>query len=509
LSYDQRQLSKNNFAQLLYRLFEIMDAPNPQEIPDKFSTFLPTLERFYSFEKDKVNQAGDSVSIVYHTSHALLLILGQKTEYLAKLAELRGQSSEEVILDLLIHDPGNVLSIDQLLINRLDYQKLDNPELLSTYIDKYYLDCADPSRDQEETQLLAKWVGQSPKLASLFVEKLNQAPLEKNIKWKVYFKVLGHRIKNYAQPLLDFNQSFKAYETPLQADATSKKIQEALKTREKQPAYTQEETLYKRDKLSALTRTFLENPTDPDRLWQVANHDESSGKTLKSFKNYPSHYQPKELAELSQLVDKMNTFLSVPLEEIVWDGRINDNHVNEQITKLFIPLVNPARQDQAIPFDYAKVFIARHLGGQLLGQKASMLYDGTGFKDIFDMLKQDHSISQEWLFELFDASNYVSGSPDSFSMPNKDPELFFTNAAVIYISHSEKYLGYLNSDKVPQKMKDLGKLMWCFLREKVFEGQVFSSYDPYAGEHYLDLLAQFKTKYQGETFINNRLYTRP
>ncbi len=98
-------------------------------------------------------------------------------------------------------------------------------------------------------------------------------------------------------------------------------------------------------------------------------------------------------------------------------------------------------------------------------------------------------------YELLQDANYLRGTSNEKGHPwDNANEAFASGASAFYFSADQLVTFILHPETSPE-MAEFGKLVWCYLRDRVF-GRVFTQdgLDPFVGESLDDLLAQAEDK---------------
>ncbi|HKX13041.1 MAG TPA: hypothetical protein VJP40_07805, partial [bacterium] len=95
-------------------------------------------------------------------------------------------------------------------------------------------------------------------------------------------------------------------------------------------------------------------------------------------------------------------------------------------------------------------------------------------------------------YEIFDDSNYLAGRPDYYGHPYDNASEAFASAGAAYYFKADLFAAYIRNPRTPEAMRLTGKAAWCFLRDRVFDGEVFTAdgVDPFSGEDTSRLLIE-------------------
>jgi len=98
-------------------------------------------------------------------------------------------------------------------------------------------------------------------------------------------------------------------------------------------------------------------------------------------------------------------------------------------------------------------------------------------------------------YEIIDDSNYLPGADDSRGHPHSSLTESFASAVNAYYLHADTFKAYIQNRATPERMRSFGRLAWCFMRERIFGGRVFTSdkRDPFGAETTRGLLAALRS----------------
>ncbi len=89
-------------------------------------------------------------------------------------------------------------------------------------------------------------------------------------------------------------------------------------------------------------------------------------------------------------------------------------------------------------------------------------------------------------YEIVDDSNFLWGSSDKMGHPFDDPDELFASAGYAYQNSAHLLRDFILNQDTPESLKLFGKLVWCYFRDQIFSGQVFTKNgeDPFAQESF-------------------------
>ncbi len=199
----------------------------------------------------------------------------------------------------------------------------------------------------------------------------------------------------------------------------------------------------------------------------------------------PEHQiSPTQRQDLASLVASIQLFFrGDPVRNIYWSA--NDNGYYRKSTHTvslsqfpFTKTVDPFREHE---------FILTH--------------------ELMHALYSDRNLYQEELWESLYGLSLENGNYKLFydrfyleesimGHPWEDPGEFFASAAGAYYLSADQLMLFLQDPQTSEEMRFFGKLVWCYLREKVFDGQVFTKngIDPFANQKLDDLVRSFQAR---------------
>ena len=86
-------------------------------------------------------------------------------------------------------------------------------------------------------------------------------------------------------------------------------------------------------------------------------------------------------------------------------------------------------------------------------------------------------------YELVDDSNYIQNALDELGHPHDNPSEFFASSFAAYRCHANEFAERI--EQSDPETRRLGIMIWCYMRDQIFHGDVFSDHDPFM-EYNLD-----------------------
>ncbi|MCX5727152.1 MAG: HEAT repeat domain-containing protein [Candidatus Saganbacteria bacterium] len=225
-------------------------------------------------------------------------------------------------------------------------------------------------------------------------------------------------------------------------------------------------------------------------------YDNSSGQSIVF-----SLGQSKAFSSSEQIVTGSNTVtIGSGERKIAFEGEIKETNPKKimQIHDLVAEL------NEIIPSNKIhKVKIVQDIGGLYSLDDPNMVSVSTDFINttahemghaIFHVLleKKDplwqriYYLSLEFKsYEIVDDSNYADLS-DIYGHPFDSANELFASSLAAYTLNSEKFLKYILDPDTGEETRKIGKSIFIYLRDKIFNGKVYSRDDPFKMEH-LDL----------------------
>lgn len=96
-------------------------------------------------------------------------------------------------------------------------------------------------------------------------------------------------------------------------------------------------------------------------------------------------------------------------------------------------------------------------------------------------------------YEIVKDSNYIGkiicGEVDLTARtghPWEHPSELFASSLMIYRMHADQFIAKINDPSVSRETREFGKLIFLYMRDRVFKGKIFSAVDPFKGENIND-----------------------
>lgn len=262
--------------------------------------------------------------------------------------------------------------------------------------------------------------------------------------------------------------------------------------------------------------TYWGTPLDADRLSRLipGRYSPCTGPARKfSFRGFPGPYtatvhfpegcySSREIDEIRTTILQLNTFAKVPVTTFRWGNvsfltrkRESEYDWHDHIVSLshastrgsYLPHIQETKSDLA------------HEMGHVIYRK--------GFWKDRDWEKVYWRSLVHRNYEILHDANYLrDAANDSVGHPWDDPDEAFASAVRAYFLNADQFASYILNEKTPPAMKMFGRLVWTFLRDRVFRGLVFTSddRDPFSGERFEALLKRLPGKRESlATFFRN------
>lgn len=118
-----------------------------------------------------------------------------------------------------------------------------------------------------------------------------------------------------------------------------------------------------------------------------------------------------------------------------------------------------------------------------------------GFKDrkdwegVYEMSLGHHN------YEIIAEHNYLEGCFMA-GHPHEAPTESFASAVTAYFIFADHFVANINDPRIAEPIRDFGKLVWTFMRDKVFQGRVFTKdkTDPFKDVTFDQLMAPWGSK---------------
>ncbi len=188
----------------------------------------------------------------------------------------------------------------------------------------------------------------------------------------------------------------------------------------------------------------------------------------------------QEEGELFDLIAKLNPFLAEPVKMFVWNqakgGAYNPKHHSVHLGRQpFSPTIRLMDQNRA-----AMV----HEMGHGLYQKGAFSQDADW--DVVFRMALGHGN-----YEVIDDSTYLNIS-DLVGHPFANENEAFASAVHAYFLQADAFRDCLFNPQVPTSRRRFGQLVWLYMRDRVFKGQVFTSdgQDPLKNSDFASVLSK-------------------
>lgn len=194
-------------------------------------------------------------------------------------------------------------------------------------------------------------------------------------------------------------------------------------------------------------------------------------------------FSDDERNQLIAIVEEINRYSGKPLTLIRWDNEKEAGHYyppqpgRGQYLSMGWVVTNPARDD----LGFTKSILTHEMMHSLY--EANFKGDQDFREIIYPFLLGAKN------YEIIDDSNFEPGIHDAGGHPYAKPHEAFASAAAAYYGYADKLVAFIQNPDTPNAMKVFGKLVWCFMRDRVFS-QVYTSdgADPFAEESLDQLL---------------------
>jgi hypothetical protein len=132
-----------------------------------------------------------------------------------------------------------------------------------------------------------------------------------------------------------------------------------------------------------------------------------------------------------------------------------------------------------------------HMTAHLTHEIGHALYQRLEHHGMWSLIS---TLSLGWgRYHIIDESNYFAVE-ESAGHPFSNPAEAFASAVNVYFNCADKFASYLQHKSTPPHVRRFGELVWCFMREYVFRGRVFTrdGSDPCKREATARLLHEMK-----------------
>lgn len=196
----------------------------------------------------------------------------------------------------------------------------------------------------------------------------------------------------------------------------------------------------------------------------------------------PGLFSVQEKKDILKLIAKLNPFVSRPIKMFVWNRETGAAY-NRKYHSLHL-----GRNS----FDQAMSFV-EHTKAAMVHEMGHGVFQAGGFE-------QDSE--WEFIFQLslgyrnyvaIDDSTYLP-VPDKVGHPFDNSNEAFASSVHAYFLQADQFRDCLLNPKAPKSWRYFGQLVWLYMRDRVFDGQVFTSdgVDPFRNSTVTSVLPKMK-----------------
>ncbi len=213
---------------------------------------------------------------------------------------------------------------------------------------------------------------------------------------------------------------------------------------------------------------------------------ESPARFYPLMLDYPKGDSPEHLAELTKLAAGLRGFFQgSPILSYSWDTNTAPTYYD------FHHRVSMSQS--LITYPQSKSEELHNKRGTLTHETMHGLYRDRNlasslvWQSLFPLFLEGGSGKEN--FRLFKDAIYQKNSPIDVGHPEDDSNEAFASSASAYVLSADQLIAFIQHPDTPKSMKTFGKLIWCYLRDEVFNQQVFTSdgKDPFAGCRFQEL----------------------
>lgn len=181
----------------------------------------------------------------------------------------------------------------------------------------------------------------------------------------------------------------------------------------------------------------------------------------------------EQIQELSKWIRGLNFYLKKPVTSFTWNQPDCAHYRADSHRVLLRPEwhLEPSRRTET-----AKAALSHEM--------MHGIFHSMGFAEDADWRSIYHLSLGRKNYEIFDDSNYLAGRPDYYGHPYDNASEAFASAGTAYYFKADLFAAYIRNPQTPEAMRLTGKAAWCFLRDRVFDGEVFTAdgIDPFSAE---------------------------
>lgn len=210
------------------------------------------------------------------------------------------------------------------------------------------------------------------------------------------------------------------------------------------------------------------------------------------FKTPNDLLSQEQINQLLIIIKTVNQFIAEPIRVFRWDilrgGEFRSTDFNSG-EKDVVHIGQETPTGIRIPhFDFTKSILVHEMGHGIFYKGICKPADGD--MDNYNVWNVIYGLSlEEKNYEIIDESNYIPGTMEKTGTPYENNSEAFASAVHSFVSYADQFATYIQNPNTPEKMRRFGKLVWCYMRERIFANQVFTSdcQDPFASDKFESL----------------------
>lgn len=192
-------------------------------------------------------------------------------------------------------------------------------------------------------------------------------------------------------------------------------------------------------------------------------------------------YTPKEINEIVSFIIQLNQFTRIPVRLFVWNSKIGSSYNPNDHT---VTLAQYSLYPHLGPVDDIKMALAHEMGHGIFEKGFA---NDREWNRIFEFsLGGNHHL-------IVDDSSYIEGACyDASGHPYDNPTELFASSVQAYFLNADQFVAFIQNPQTAPPMKAFGKLVWSYMRDRLFGGHVFTAdgTDPFASENTATLKAE-------------------
>lgn len=166
-------------------------------------------------------------------------------------------------------------------------------------------------------------------------------------------------------------------------------------------------------------------------------------------------YTPDKINKFLEIIEKLNSYVTPPMQSFVWDLTENTGEYHYRSHSVHL---NP---EALYSMFRAKSTLVHEMGHGIYAKK---LHGDEYWESLYKLSLKGRN------FEIIDDASYGAGGH-----PRDNHMEAFAAAVHAYFLHADVFSAWILDSSTPESQRVFGRLVWCFMRDRVFDGDVFTS----------------------------------